>query len=236
MIQIKINQSTLFENLRLRVKVAPFCTRRGPEGARKRKMEHEVVMALLGCPGDLIRASDRVSDGVLEMTYEVDPHIPFLSPAEREAIDQVVKLGASYEVVQSFVDAESDSDRDDELAFGGGGARGGGGTVASRPLYLAEGLYCRALRAGLEEQLSGYREAVVAIEAELVKDRNRPISYLRFKLWELHFHHTLPAMARLVKAVKRLRGGALFLALGRSREAAALLSRELAVCCASFLF
>jgi hypothetical protein len=135
-------------------------------------MQHEVVLALLGCPGDLIRESDQ--------GYEVDPKASFLSGAERQAINQVCRLGASYAAVTAFVDAEDHA----------------GDALSSRP--RADGLYCRALKNGLEEQLGSYRDACVGLEAELLAGPALPISYVRFKLHAAHYHLIMPALARLV--------------------------------------
>jgi len=138
-------------------------------------MQHEVALALLGCPGDLIRASD-------QGPYEVDPKITFLSSAERQAINQVCRLGANYADVMSFVDGDES-------------VHGFSGVLSSRP--RVDGLYCRALKNGLEEQLGEYRSACVALEAELLS-AVLPISYVRFKLHAAHYHLLMPALARLV--------------------------------------
>ena len=154
-------------------------------------MQHEVVLALLGCPGDLIR---KTTDESGRPTYVVDPRVPFLSGAERAAIDQVAGLGACYETILAFVDGE-------ELESAPASPRPPppppGGPKA------VDGLYARALRTGLEEQLDEYRSVVVALEAELLADPSRPVSHLRYRLHAGHHHLTLPALCRLVEALAR---------------------------------
>lgn len=125
-------------------------------------VQHELLLALLGCPGGLIS----------EASYEVD-EVDFCSDAERAALNNIAGLGASYEVVLAFVD---------------GDAQGG--------------LYLNALQNGLEEQLVEYHSLVVKLEAELLS-QPRPLSHLHFKLREAHYHLTLPALARVVRAITR---------------------------------
>lgn len=59
--------------------------------------QHELILALLGCPGDLISSNGAV--------YEVSAQVNFLSGAEVQALNQVVQIGASYEKVLAFIDS-----------------------------------------------------------------------------------------------------------------------------------
>ena len=136
-------------------------------------MQHELVLALLACPGDLVKRSPK---GGL---YHIDPNLPFLSSSEREAINQVCSLGYHYETLLEFVDGYDGVD----------------------------GLYCRALKNGIDEQLAEYRDHVVKLEAELLSEPYQPISRLRFKLRAAHWHLTLPALARFVGSICRRGGG-----------------------------
>ena len=83
-------------------------------------MESELLLALLGCPGDLIRPGPAAIDPdalggsgpgggrpgavLAPPPYEVDPKLPFLTAAEKEAINRVASLGSSYAEVAAFID------------------------------------------------------------------------------------------------------------------------------------
>ena len=57
-------------------------------------VQHEVLLALLGCPGELFNDAFEVED------------VDFLSAAEKSSLNDVAGLGASYKVVLAFVDEE----------------------------------------------------------------------------------------------------------------------------------
>ena len=128
-----------------------------------------------------------------ERNYEVDPAVPFLSEAERHAINQVVTIGAAFAEIIAYVDGGSTQNIHPDS------------TAASSQVgnRVVVGLYNRALKAGLEEQLDEYRKAVIELEAELLSDPSRPLSHLRFKLHAHNFHLTLPALRCLVATVSQ---------------------------------
>ena len=133
-------------------------------------MQHEIILALLGCPGDIVNDDFRVNEAV-----------GFVALAEREAINNIVVLGRCYEFILGFIDID--------LAFEHSADRG---------------LYCMALKNGLEEQLEEYRALVTATESDMIADE-RPLSHIQFKLREAQYHLTLPALMRVVELVTRPR-------------------------------
>jgi hypothetical protein len=170
-------------------------------------MQHEIIMALLGCPGDLINRSANKEGR--EPSYKVDEQFSFLSQAERQAIDQVVGIGASYEVLLSFVDGaecfDANGYNNEQTVFHDGlvDIEYKINTYGGMANNEKDGLFGRALKDGLEEQLNEYREFIVKCEDELMKDQTLPISHVKYQLKISHFQIILPALSNFIISLIR---------------------------------
>lgn len=159
-------------------------------------MAHEIIMALLGCPGDLIQQSYTEAG---EVHYAVNTRFPFFTTGEREAINQVIALGAAYASIVNFVEFEELEEEpgvEDHVLQRNAECRG------TKPL---DGLYIRGVKNGIGEILTEYRSLISSIESDILSDPARPIAYLRFKLHAMNMHHILPALAQLVSTITRRR-------------------------------
>lgn len=64
-------------------------------------MLHEILFALLGKSGNIIIEGDN--------TFMLDPHLTFLSEAEKAVINSLCCLGYYYKTLESFLDANYDN-------------------------------------------------------------------------------------------------------------------------------
>ncbi len=62
-------------------------------------MLHEILLALLGVPGNLIVEE--------EDHFKISPFINFLTEPEKELINRLVVMGFYYNKIQSFLDFNS---------------------------------------------------------------------------------------------------------------------------------
>lgn len=132
-------------------------------------MLHEVLLALLGHPGEIIQeepsaaipgskssSSSTISDvggsSNNKASFRVPDTITFLAPTERAAINKVVGMGRIYRDLRHFVAAQPPPSRSADKAV------------------LAEGLYVRALKLGVAEVLDEYAERVAGVEKEVMTD------------------------------------------------------------------
>jgi gamma-tubulin complex component 4 len=126
-------------------------------------MYHEILLALVGFPGDVIvqretRRKDAGGRGYPTTTTttttttfvcsDADGLVPL---AERRAIDQVVFLGAHFAAIDAFVQ------RNTLLSFSLGSTTM---STSLTPSSSQRGLYVRAVCAGLAEVLTAYRRKV----------------------------------------------------------------------------
>ncbi|KAJ0878346.1 putative gamma-tubulin complex component protein [Helianthus annuus] len=138
-------------------------------------MLHELLLALLGYTGDLIidererqhsvglSPDDSISD---HCTFKLAPDISFISPEERDIIENIIKLGFYYRELDRFAAKsrnlswirsknESPLSQTSELLKE---------TVGKQSVYR------RAIANGIVEFLSIYRSAVLHIEQKLMAD------------------------------------------------------------------
>ncbi|EDV27073.1 uncharacterized protein TRIADDRAFT_23331 [Trichoplax adhaerens] len=132
-------------------------------------MLHEILLALSGYPGGII-----VDDG---KTFKVLPNLDFLHSGEADLINRVCRLGYYYYQFQSFATkylSTSKKRKDD-------------------PNELRSGVYLSAFCVGLDNVLEPYRQAILVIEQEVLRDSHLPISYLQHQLEE--YQMTFPVLA-----------------------------------------
>jgi gamma-tubulin complex component 4 len=138
---------------------------------------HEVLLAMLGKGGTLVKAT--------ESGMKVSEEIDFLLEHERVLVERAAACGCHFSLVESFAQQALDS---------------------GKQRLLKEGLYLRALAAGLEEVLDVYRSMVLSCEQAVLADPALPLTYLTTRFSE--FELLLPALTRMIEdiAQKRVHG------------------------------
>ena len=129
----------------------------------RRAMVPEVLLALLGVPGEVIALVPATSDGGQER-FRVSPDLPFLEPPERASLDRLVSLGYAFRCLERFVAREDEagttmatlpSGPDASFAFNAPASWGS--------------LYRRALAAGVSEVLATYESAILRLEQDILR-------------------------------------------------------------------
>lgn len=123
-------------------------------------MIHEVLLALLGHVGGLINESE---DGFL-LSSEVD----FLSEGECNLVEHIVKVGFYCKRLSEFVTAVR-SRHFGRLAGGREGAVGSG---------VVLGHYAYGMAQRVEADLDAYRERVVDLEAQVLREPTLSLAYI----------------------------------------------------------
>ena len=132
-------------------------------------MLHEILFALLGKTGNIIIESDN--------RFEINPLISFLSSSEKELINKLIIIGFHYRKIEkflqetyesfcqntSFISKKLQEDDQNEFIFG-------------------KSLYIKAFIFALDEVLNEYRDAVLNIEREFLKNRVFTLSLLNIHL------------------------------------------------------
>ncbi|CAM9656754.1 unnamed protein product, partial [Choristocarpus tenellus] len=160
-------------------------------------MLHEVLVACLGHPGNIIRdeathQESNSSSGVGNGTFRVPDRMTFLAPTEREAINRIVGLGSVFRYLRGFVrplPRGEISGGDSELIVE---------EASQCPERSPEKLYVRALKQGVEELLDEYAERVAAVERDVMKDPTLTLTRVNASLRE--YQAVLPAMAEFCEA------------------------------------
>lgn len=171
-----------------------------PHNKNNNKMLHEVLLALVGCPGYVIREGD----GKFELAPGVAEE--FLHPAEIALVERICALGYHYRQLEEFVaraksgplleaaaaEPEPEAEREPAAA-----------TRAPPRVYL------RAVAMAVDEMLEQYMGTVGDAELEFLEDPALPLSHLQYLL--RHDSLVLPAVHALVQdaELRDLRGGAL---------------------------
>lgn len=115
-------------------------------------MLHEILLALLGHPGNLIIKS--------ELHFEINPLITFLSSAEKDLINRILPLGSYFQSLSKILTRI----HQEETSLD------------------SQGLYLKALAQGVEEILDGYKEIILEIERDFLENRVFTLSLLALKL------------------------------------------------------
>jgi gamma-tubulin complex component 4 len=167
-------------------------------------MLHEVLLALVGHTGDVVVATPNGRFAVCEGAT-------FLHASERALVERVVRVGAAYAAVASFVRVCARENARDDVVDGVADAADAGDAGA---LAHVRGLYVRALCGGLDELLDGYRQRVSQLEQAALTDPTITLASCEHYLDD--FGVVLPNVAALCATVQRtpsMSGGALLNAL-----------------------
>ncbi|KAK8960428.1 hypothetical protein KSP40_PGU001175 [Platanthera guangdongensis] len=173
-------------------------------------MLHELLLALVGCSGDLVIDSqpetlsdspDLISDFPVEPTFKLAPDLSFIQPAERDIIERLLPLGFYYKKLDHFATKHRQLN-----SFRSG--KPYAPDLHKESLGRAS-VYRRAIANGMVEILSVYRSAVLQVEQNFLSD---PMPILATVTHCLNkFDVLLPPIYKLVAEIERedLRGGQL---------------------------
>eukprot|EP00941_MAST-03F_sp_MAST-3F-sp1_P005147 g5147.t1 len=140
-------------------------------------MQHEILLALVGHPGEVI--IDLGDKG-----FKVAPDLNFLSEADRELINRIIKCGWYFRELTRFVARQRRYERGIPIS----------------------GLYMRAVCSGVEEVLDEYRWLVVASEESFLENSELPMVKLAQIFSE--YDVLLPILWRLIELIeeKKMKG------------------------------
>ena len=136
------------------------------------------------------------------LRFMVNPNLNFLSRAEVDQINKIVQLGAYVKMIQTFLAKfggisskmalqlayKDDGDRKNRDANGNGSDMNGSldgvgaGDEDNEDEEALQGVYIKAFCSGVSEILQVYKEHLLAIEAEYLKDRSMTIASLQIRL------------------------------------------------------
>ena len=127
----------------------------------------------------------------------VNPNLNFLSRAEVDQINKIVQLGAYFKMIQTFLTKFGgiSSKMALQLAYKDGMQRGEEGKENASDMNGSlngeaaddndedlHGVYMKAFCSGVSEILQVYKEHLLAIEGEYLKDRSLTIASLQLRL------------------------------------------------------
>ncbi|BBN17581.1 gamma-tubulin complex component 4 [Marchantia polymorpha subsp. ruderalis] len=186
-------------------------------------MLHELLLALVGCTGDVFMdvreqaqalglngdQDDKadVEDVGDECTFRLAPDISFLQQSERELLDRLLRLGFYYRELDRFVMRSRNLSWIRTPYPNVDTVTNAASALVKRE--KAPSVYRRALANGIAEVLAVYRSAVLKVEQNLLSD---PVPVLASVTQGLHqFEMLLPPLYALVREVEReeLKGGRL---------------------------
>ena len=146
-------------------------------------MLHEILFALLGKTGSIIIET--------EAKFEVNPLISFLSACEKDLINRLVVLGFHYRILERFL-------KDTYEAFSQTQTMGFGVREdESGEFGFGRSLYLKAFCFAMNEVLKEYRDVVLSVEREFLKNRVFTLSLLNIQLGKYFF--LMPEMNTLVR-------------------------------------
>ncbi|KAH6559292.1 hypothetical protein KP509_1Z015200 [Ceratopteris richardii] len=175
-------------------------------------MLHELLLALVGCTGDVfidireqlaglcIKEGD--GDEKLDCPFRLAPDLAFIQPSEREILERLLRLGYFYHELENFTIQSLN------LGWMKHSPGSPGSSNATSSNMLAS-VYTRALANGISEILAVYRSAVLKVEQDLLADPTPVLSSLTKDLNK--FEILLPPLHALVQEVreKNVKGGRL---------------------------
>ncbi|GLD93806.1 hypothetical protein PINS_up002411 [Pythium insidiosum] len=131
-------------------------------------MHHELFFALVGHPGDLIDVRDD--------SYRIRSDVTFLSPPQKEVLNRLLQIGATYAVLEQFT---------------------------QHAATAAPSLYVRGMAQYVERVLQQYTEAVAELEHKILSTRVvYPLEQLVFELEE--YAELLPELLKVVRRMQHL--------------------------------
>lgn len=181
------------------------------KSSNEKKMLHELLLALVGCTGDVfvdareqLLGQDEAEQTTDDCAFRLAPDLTFIQHSEREVLERLLRLGFFYRELDIFSVQSSNLGwiqspygcfEHDYLDI-----------KSSRTLAS---VYTRALANGIAEVLAVYRSAVLKVEQDLLSDFTPVLSTVTQNLNK--FEVLLPPLHALVQEVKHknLRGGRL---------------------------
>ncbi|XP_072031509.1 gamma-tubulin complex component 4-like [Amphiura filiformis] len=129
-------------------------------------MLHELLLALNGYPGSIFRED---ADNLIKVV----PDLPFIHESEEVQLNRLCKLATHYKKLQDFVKRYQGSPCNftnqqnvEQLNVDTSG-------------NLKDGLYLRALCAGLDEVLNPYRKTLLMLEQQILTDPNLTVGHVQ---------------------------------------------------------
>jgi len=165
-------------------------------------MIHEILFTLLGHTGSIIIELPATLDDLgtnpdlRQVLFIVNPNLVFLSAAEIEQLNKIVQIGALYKQIQNFVnkygginsklalqlaykEGPKDGNESAEMAQNVGSDMGSAlDDQQDEDDQALMGVYIKAFCSGVSEILTVYKEHLLAIEHEYLKDRSLTIASL----------------------------------------------------------
>ncbi|KAJ4849284.1 hypothetical protein Tsubulata_021557 [Turnera subulata] len=187
-------------------------TREDTQESKRTEMLHELLLALLGYPGDLIidEREHQISLGILppdappvadDSSFKLAPDISFLDPSDRDLIERIITLGFYYRKLDHF------ATKSRNLSWIGHPLERANELAKNKPEKPS--VYRRAIANGIVEILSVYRSAVLQIERKLLSETLPILATVTQGLNK--FFVLLPPLHELVQEIERedIRGGRL---------------------------
>ncbi|CAI8017732.1 Gamma-tubulin complex component 4 [Geodia barretti] len=138
-------------------------------------MQHEIFLALAGCPGSTFTVSRESG------LFEVITDLPFIHPSEVAILNRLSGLGTYYKQLNDFTKQQT--------TF-----------CTALDLIKDEGnLYHKAMAYGFDKVLDSYRKKLVDVEQKCMMQPDLPISHIQHEFED--FQLLLPALDSCLKYV-----------------------------------
>ncbi|XP_076444201.1 gamma-tubulin complex component 4-like [Babylonia areolata] len=138
-------------------------------------MLHELLLALTGHCGGVFRET---GNGI-----QVVPDLPFIHPSEVKVLNDLCRLGTLYKSFQQFIQD-----------YGSGVS-----TIHTGTEGELHGLYIRSFCRGLNMIMADYRDALLSLEQQILRDQHLPVSHLQYSLQE--FQLLFPALSTVLQQI-----------------------------------
>jgi len=148
-------------------------------------MFHELLVALSGTPGGIFKEGKNHD-------LQVIKNLPFVHPSEIEVLDKICSLGGFYMKFQSFIQQYSV-----DLSPVSKILNKKDSSSADKRL---RGQYLHAFCVGLDAVLQPYRDTLVKIEEQVIRDPHIPLSFVHQGLENYFF--TFPSLDAVVRTIE----------------------------------
>ncbi|XP_002738136.1 gamma-tubulin complex component 4-like [Saccoglossus kowalevskii] len=145
-------------------------------------MLHELLLALSGFPGGIF-----IEDK--QKGIQVVTDLPFIHANEVSVLNRLCRLGTYNKKFQEFITEY----RGTPILFANGK------TQEDSSRRLQDGLYLRAFCSGLDKVLENYRQSLLSIEQEILKDAYLSLGYIQHSLEE--YQLLFPALSAVVDQI-----------------------------------